>query len=78
MLESEFKYYTDNQEELVKKHEGKFLIIIGQEVVDAYDTELQAYTSAKNKYGPGKFLIQHCLPGRDSFTQTYHSRVSFP
>jgi hypothetical protein len=64
MLDKEFKYFKDHQEELVKQHEGKYLVIVGEEVVGAYDLEIDAYTEAKKHYKPGTFLIQHCLPGK--------------
>jgi hypothetical protein len=77
MLEQEFNFYKEHQDELVKKYKGKFLAIVGQEVVGVFDTELEAYAEMKKKYPVGTFLIQHCLPGKDSYTQTFHSRVSF-
>lgn len=77
MLEKEFKYFKDHQEELVKKHEGKYLVIVDEEVVGAYDLEIDAYTEAKKHYKPGTFLIQHCLPGESAYTQTFYSRVIF-
>ena len=64
MLEKEFKYFKDHQEELVKKHEGKYLVIVGEEIVGAYDLEIDAYTEAKKHYKPGTFLIQHCCQER--------------
>jgi hypothetical protein len=75
MLEREFKYYLDNQKDLVKKHNNKFLVIKGEEVVGVYKTKQEAYDSATAKYKLGEFLIQHCLPGEQSYSQTYHSRV---
>jgi hypothetical protein len=77
MLDKEFKYYLDNQEELVKKYNGKILVIVGEEVVGIYDTQQEAYFSSIEKYKPGTFLIQACSPGKDSYTQTFHSRVVF-
>ena len=56
MLEKEFKYFKDHQEELVKKHEGKYLVIVGKEVVGVYDSEIDAYTEAKKRHKPGTFL----------------------
>jgi len=75
MLEREFKYYVDNQDTLVKKYNGKHLIIIGDEVKGAFDTNQGAYEFATKNYTLGEFLIQHCKPGKDSYTQTFHSRV---
>ena len=76
-LEKEFNYYLEHQNELVKKYNGKYLIIKNQKVVDVYDTEIEAYTKAKEKYELGTFLIQHCLPGDANYKQTFHSRVTF-
>ena len=75
MLEQEFKYYLSNQQELLKKYNGKFIVIIGCEVVGSYDSHMQAYEASKQVYPLGTFLIQHCTPGADSYTQTFHSRV---
>ena len=77
MLEKEFEFYKAHQEELVKKHKGKYLAIVGEKVTGLYDSELEAYTETKKKHEPGTFLIQHCLPGKDSYTQTFHSRATF-
>jgi len=77
MLEKEFRFYKDHQEELVKKHNGKFLAIVGEEVQGVYESDLDAYTETKKNHNVGTFLIQHCLPGENSYTQTFHSRVGF-
>jgi Family of unknown function (DUF5678) len=76
-LERELDYFKSNQKELVHKYEGKFLVIKDQEVYGAYNTEMEAYTEAKKKFTLGTFLIQQCLPGRESYTQTFHSRAVF-
>jgi len=77
MLEKEFEYYIKNQEELVKKYEGKYLIIVGKNVVDVCNSDEEAYFKAIKKYEKGTFLIQFCEAGDSSYTQTFHSRVSF-
>ncbi|HUZ60776.1 MAG TPA: hypothetical protein VMU83_18540 [Hanamia sp.] len=77
MLKKEFQYYLDHQEELVKKHLNKFLVIKDQKVVGVYDTKQTAYDESTSKYELGTFLIQHCLPGTLSHTQTFHSQVIF-
>ncbi len=43
MLEKEFKYYLDNQEELIKKYIGRFIVIKGDEVIGDYTSESGAY-----------------------------------
>lgn len=78
MLDQEFKYYLENQDKLVSKFNGKYLIIKNCEVVGAFETLQLAYDNATKKYELGTFLIQHCFPGVDSYTQTFHSRVLIP
>lgn len=77
MLEKEFKYYIDNQTELVEKYQGKFLVIKGENIVDVYESFEEAVIEAQKKYDLGTFLIQQCLPGEDSYTQTFHTRAVF-
>ena len=76
-LDREFNYYTSHQEELVRQYNGKYLVIVGETVIGAYDTEIEAYQTAKQDHEVGTFLIQYCLPGEESYTQTFHSRVAF-
>ncbi len=75
MLEKDFKYYLENQKDLVKKYDGMYLIIKDCEVVGAFKTKQEAYDTATSKYELGSFIIQHCFPGAESYTQTFHSRV---
>lgn len=56
MLEKEFKYFKDHQEELVKKHEGKYLVIVGKEVVGGYDSEIDATWRQKSVTNRGLSL----------------------
>ena len=77
MLEREFKYFRDNQNELVKKYLDKYIGIVGEEVKGAYDDVGTAYQESIKLYKPGSFLIQQCKPGKDAYTQTFHSRVRF-
>ena len=78
MLDREFAYYKKHQKELVRRHKGKYLVIIEETVISTHESELAAYESAKANHPLGTFLIQHCLPGKDSYTQIFHSRVAFP
>jgi hypothetical protein len=77
MLDKEFKYYTDNQEELVKNYNGKFLVIKDKKIEGAYNSQLEAYTEAKKKFEVGTFLIQRCSSGSINYTHSFHSRVTF-
>ncbi|HCR52315.1 TPA: hypothetical protein DIV48_01535 [Candidatus Kaiserbacteria bacterium] len=76
-LQKELEYFKRHQAELVSKYEGKFLVIKDEEVKGDYDSEIQAYTEAKERFDLGTFLIQECRPGEESYTQTFHSRALF-
>ncbi len=76
-LEKEFNYYLEYQDELVKKYNGKFIVIKNCDVIGAFDSELEAVEKTAEKHELGTFLVQKCEPGSESYTQTYHSRVSF-
>jgi len=76
-LEKEFKYYLEYQKELVKKYNGKFIVIKDCEVIGAFDSELEAIEKTTEQYELGTFLVQKCEPGSESYTHTYHSRVLF-
>ncbi len=79
MLEKEFAYYKSHQDEMVLKYNGKFVLIKDETVYGPFDTELHAYTAAtkSHNFEKGSFLIQQCLPGEASYTQSFHSRVRF-
>jgi hypothetical protein len=76
-LEKEFKYYLDNQEELVKKYNGKVIVIKNQKVIGVYDSEITAIQETSKNESLGTFLVQKCTLDKDSYKQTYHSRVVF-
>lgn len=75
MLEREFKYYLDHQSELVELYNGKFIVIKGETIIGSYDSHGAAYNESLKSEQLGSFLIQHCTPGPDAYTQTFHSRV---
>lgn len=76
-LKSEFIYYLQHQDELVEKYNGKFVVIKNQQVIGAYESELDAVEKTSEHHELGTFLVQKCEPGRESYTQTYQSRVAF-
>ena len=75
-LEKEFQHYLDNQDELVKKYKGRFIVIKDCQVVGDYDSDVQAIEEASKKYELGTFLVQRCEPGEESYSQVFHSRVA--
>ena len=76
-LQKEFQFYLDHQDELVKKYDGKFIVIKGGKVLGAYDDELTAITETEKSEKIGTFLVQKVSKGEGAYTQTFHSRVVF-
>jgi len=75
MIEKEFKYYLNNQSDLINKYNKKFIVIKNEKVIGVYTSHSEAYNETVKKEELGTFLIQHCLPGSDSYSQTFHSQV---
>ncbi|MCD6502373.1 hypothetical protein J7L01_07195 [bacterium] len=76
-LEKEFEYYLAHQAELVEKFDGKFVVIKGNEVLGAYDSEIEAIKETMKEHELGTFLVQKCEEGEESYTMTFHSRVEY-
>ena len=73
----EYTYYLAHQEELVKQHNGKVVVIKGERVIGVYPDTVSAITETQRSEELGTFLVQKVEPGSDSYTQTFHSRVAF-
>lgn len=76
-LEKEFQFYLKNQSELSKQYNGMYIVIKDDKVIGAFDSEIEAISKTSTQHELGTFLIQKCGPGKESYTQTYHSRVAF-
>ena len=76
-LEELFDFYLANQTELVKQYDGKYIVLVNNQVVGDFDTMDQAYNFADSHFELGTFLIRLCTPGDEAYTQTFHSRVVF-
>lgn len=74
-LKKEFNYFIEHQDELVKKYPDKVVVIKDCKVAGVYDSEIEAINESKKVFTIGTFLVQICRPGKESYTQTYHSRV---
>lgn len=75
-LKREFEYYLEHQDELVKKFNGKFVVIKGQEVIGTYDDQATAVLETQKIHDLGTFLVQKAEPGTGAYTQVFHSRVA--
>lgn len=77
-LKKEFEFYLKNQDKFVEKYNGKYIVIKNQEVIGVFESEIEAVEQTSVNHELGTFLVQKCEPGKESYTQTYHSRVVFP
>lgn len=83
MLDKELEYYIKNQDELVKYHFGRYVIIKDEGIVGNnnkdFSSVVEAILYAKNilKLNIGTFLIQQCMPGKESYTKFFHSTRAF-
>ena len=79
MFEEELEYFISNQNDLVNKHRGKFLVIKGKRIVGIYSSAIEAYYSTQKNHKLGSFMIQPCESGVDAYTVTIASAnlVSF-
>lgn len=66
--DDDLEYFKSNQEELVKKFDGKQLVIHKCDVVAAFDTVGEAFDFGCKTYGAGNFSIQNCVSGESAYT----------
>ena len=74
-LKPELDFYIENQGDLLKRYNGRCIVIKGKTVIGDYSSEVEALRETLKTERPGTFLVQRCEPG--SPTQSYHSRVAF-
>ena len=60
-LEREFDYYKKNMTEIREKYLGKEVVIVGEQIIAAYDNVEEAYMETLKAYKPGTFMI-HDVP----------------
>lgn len=77
MLETEYQYFMEHQQELAAKYSDKYIVIVGNNVVGVYETNEDAYEESLKRYNLGEFLIQECSPDASSYTMVFHSRVIY-
>lgn len=75
-LEKEFQYFLDHQDVLVEKYEGRFVVIVGDEVVGDYESASEAYFDTQDQgHELGTFLIQQAIAGEEAYTTTITNAV---
>ena len=77
MLDKEFQFFLEHQQELALKYNGKYIVFVGDNVVGVYGTNEDAYEESLKSYKLGEFLIQECSEDAASYTTVFHSRVIY-
>jgi hypothetical protein len=78
LLQQQFQWYLDHQDELVKQYNGKYLVISGKAIVYSSENKEDACQKGLEMVGAGKFIVQLCTPGTEDYTRTFHThRVHF-
>lgn len=77
-IETDFKYFKENQDSLFIEYPNQYLVISGKKVLGHFPLLEDALNfTIKNKMPQESFIIQKCSEGEDAYTQTFHSRVIF-
>ena len=59
-LDRDFDYFLENHEALVKKYNGKFVVIKDRAVIGAYDDAMEAIKTTAKEHEMGTFSVQEC------------------
>jgi hypothetical protein len=73
-LEKEFRYYLAHRDEIIREHQGQFVVIKDEKIIGVYPSEIEAIKTTTKKYPLGTFLVQKAEVGSE--TQVFHSRVA--
>ena len=72
-LEREFEFYLQNQEEFVKKYDGKLIALKDKKILGAFDSYLEAAAVIFATHDRGSVLFQEVSQDKESNTATFHS-----
>jgi uridylate kinase len=75
MLEKEQAYYEAHKAELRARYTGKRIVISGDEVKGAYDSDGEAYSHAIQSIKPGEFMIKLVTATDEEAIQRFMNRV---
>ena len=75
MLEKEQAYYDEHKAEIREKYVGKRVVISGDSIKGAYDTDGEAYAAARKTMEPGEFMIKPVTRTDEEAIQRYMTRV---
>ncbi len=74
-IDRDYQFFLNHRDRLCKEYYSRFVVIKDEEVVSDHSSEIEAYLTAKEKYGLGNFIIQYCVPEEEEQQQVYHSPI---
>ena len=57
-LHTEFDYYQRNKAEIRKKYLGRYIVIVGEEIIGDYDSQLTAIKQTMRTHKLGTFMVK--------------------
>lgn len=74
-LEKEYQFYLANKSKLLNQYANKFLVIIEEKVIAAYNSYSEAISVSEANLTDGLYLVQKCVASENQ--QVFHSMVEF-
>lgn len=56
--EENFEFFLNHLDDLMKEHQGEFVLIHNKQFIGFYETDEQAFNEGMNKYGLGLYSVQ--------------------
>lgn len=76
--ESNYHWFEEKLPELVKKYDGRYVVVKDSVILSDYGTFEEAFTETIKTETPGTFIIQLCSEDKTKTVQTYYTmRVKF-
>lgn len=57
----EYLWFKENEEELMKRYYGRYIVIKDEKVIGDYGSWRLARQQTVKEHKPGTFIIQHCM-----------------
>jgi len=70
---ADLNWYIAHQDELVRAHNGKSVVIKDCAILSVYEDDLTALEETLKQHQPGTFIIQRVGPGPENYTATFHA-----
>jgi len=67
-LEEEIEYFERNKAKLLADHREKFVVILGERLLGAYDTVENAYNAGIQAFGDRQFLVRKVTSADQNLT----------